>query len=111
MELTTGEALALRALGHRFEPGEEFSAWREVPRTYGGSLMRLVERPDALRIARGLESKGLLAAHGRGRFSLTEAGKAAYMAMPYRGAGGRATSAKRKPAPGARAQRRGPDDD
>lgn len=112
MELTTGEALALRALGRRFAPGVPFTAWRELGRVSPCNPLHLAGGAERAEMARSLARKGLLAALGRGRYEVTEAGRAAYMAMPYRGAGGRAVHAQEgKPAPGASAQRRGPGDD
>lgn len=103
MTLTTGESLALRKLGRRFAPGERFVAWRELGRVSNDNPVGLLPGRDRARLARLLARKGLLEDHGRGVFSVTDEGRAAYTAMPCYGAGGRASHAKGKPAPGASA--------
>lgn len=103
MGLTTGEALALRVLGHRFPPGERFVAWRELGMAGRDNPVYLLPGGDRARLARLLARRGLLEDHGRGVFSVTDEGRAAYTAMPCYGAGGRASHAKGKPAPGASA--------
>lgn len=82
--LNVGEALLVRMLGARVQPGEAFDVLEE--RMHGNrehvNLLRGMSEDGMISIMEGMAEKGLVRSEGaRGWYSLTEFGKACWQAI------------------------------